>query len=796
VVKGVAHLNTIQPRPHSTRGSEGSFNPQTKRLEQMNATSTEGPKANFTGSTTSDPYFLYITPGDAATIYDTPNSFNLNFSGTSYTGSGVKIGIGGDATIKSATVVAYRRRFLGDSTAPTIYYADNVTSTTDSDEAYIDTELSGGLAPGASIYYYASTDLNTGIEAAIDANVVDIFSLSFGECEQEMNTSGNAQINGYWEQAATQGIAVTVSTGDSGSAGCDDPNKVSVASGGLQVSGFASTPYNIAVGGTDFYALTSSSYSTYASTSQGSSSTYYRTALKYIPESAWNESSQTDTTISANVPWTGKSANIWAGSGGISSCASGSGSTCTGYSKPSWQTGTGVPSDGVRDIPDVSLMSGSGYDPATWLVCSDDTTTGNSNQTVTTNCTTQSDNYFYFVGYGGTSTAAPAFAGILALVQQKTGSRLGQAAKTLYELYNSTHASLIFHDVTVGNISVPCTSGTTDCKKNNAGSYFESGYDTASGYDLATGIGSVDAKELLTYWSTAYGTTTTATVTVSPASSSITTADSLSVPVTVTGSSAAPTGTITLSGGGYTSGVETLSTSGTTGSYTFTIPAGDLSTGTDTLTAIYNGDGSNTTYGIATGSATVTVTSSTGSTTPTFGLSATAVNVTKGSSSSSTVTVTPTNFTGTVTLTCAVSTSLSSVTDMPTCSGSTVTISSSAKTGTVTVYTTAASSSALAWPKLGNRKGWAGAGSGAVLALLMFWGIPARSRNWRSMLSILVVMIALGGLAGCGSSVSGSSSTSGGTTSGTYTVTVTGTGTDSTTSDSVKETTTFTLTVN
>ncbi len=191
---------------------------------------------------------------------------------------------------------------------------------------------------------------------------MDIFSLSFGDCEADMGTSGNAQINSYWQQAATQGIAVMVSTGDSGSAGCD--YDVNEASGGLQVSGFATTPYNVAVGGTDFYAL-NNSFTTYVSTSQGSSSTFYRTALGYIPESTWNDSTTVDTTISANVTSTNTCAtgnsttNILAGSGGASSV----------YSKPSWQSGTGVPADGKRDIPDVSLMAGNGCDPASWLIC-------------------------------------------------------------------------------------------------------------------------------------------------------------------------------------------------------------------------------------------------------------------------------------------------------------------------------------------------------------------------------------------------------------------------------------------
>jgi len=164
---------------------------------------------------------------------------------------------------------------------------------------------------------------------------------------------------------------VTVSAGDTGSASCDgdDSTIPSVASLGLSVSGFASTPNNIAVGGTDFYVL-DSLFSTYVSTSSGSSSTNYWTAKSYIPESTWNDSTTQNGAVAGDIPWTGKSANITAGSGGRSSCATGSGSTCAGYSKPSWQVGTGIhDSDGVRDIPDVSLMSGNGYTPATWLIC-------------------------------------------------------------------------------------------------------------------------------------------------------------------------------------------------------------------------------------------------------------------------------------------------------------------------------------------------------------------------------------------------------------------------------------------
>jgi len=113
-------------------------------------------------------------------------------------------------------------------------------------------------------------------------------------------------------------------------------------------------------------------------------------------------------------------------------------------------------------------------------------------------------------------------------------------------------------------------------------------------------------------------------------------------------------------------------------------------------------------------------------------------------------------------------------------------------TVSITVYTTAATAT-LSYPKLPGR-GWAGAGGGAVLAFLLFLGIPARRRSWRSMLGILVMMTALGSLAACGGGITGSNSTgTTGTTAGTYTFTVTGTGNPTVTP---APTATFTVTVN
>ena len=496
VVSGVARLNTLQPKPQHVTGQMGLYDPAAHRLQAASQSTGRTPRAELTNGSGANST-LYLVPGDAATIYNTPNSFNANFStGTSYTGNGVTIGIGGVATIKPSTVVSYRQRFLGDSKAPTVINVDGTTAVgIDQFESYTDNELAGGVAPGANIVFYTAVTLDTAIDQMLTDNTVDIFSLSYGACELDLTTSDNQVISAWWQQAAGQGIAVTVSTGDSGSGGCDYGTMTAV--GGVKVSGYASTPYNIAVGGTDFGPLLTS-FTTYVGDSaSGTAANFYRTATKYIPEWTWNDSTTVNTTISANVPYmdptNANATNIQAAGGGKSTCSVNTttytGSTenkgtCTsGYAKPAWQRGAGVPNDSARDIPDISLMAGAGGDAAAWLVCSDDQSTVGT-VTITADCTTQTDGSFYFFGVGGTSTSAPAFAGFLALVQQKTGGRLGQAAKDLYDLYNGAHAAAIFHDVTIGDISVPCTNPSPNCSRNAAGNYFLTGYDTTAGYDL------------------------------------------------------------------------------------------------------------------------------------------------------------------------------------------------------------------------------------------------------------------------------------------------------------------------
>ena len=161
------------------------------------------------------------------------------------------------------------------------------------------------MAPGAAIHFYTADDSVGGLYAAIPQmltdNSVDIFSLSFGYCELFWGPR-QSEIARWWQQAATDGITVVVSTGDNGSAGCDNEDKVYIASLGLNISGFSSSPYNVAVGGTDYYGLLNGGFSTYVS-SNSSSTNSFRSALGYIPESTWNDSTTNNGDISANVPY-------------------------------------------------------------------------------------------------------------------------------------------------------------------------------------------------------------------------------------------------------------------------------------------------------------------------------------------------------------------------------------------------------------------------------------------------------------------------------------------------------------
>ena len=927
VIAGVAHLNTVPLRPQHVKGVAAKFDSQQHRF--VPAASKINP--NYTVDLDGFPN-LVMVPADAATIYDTPNSFNSKFTGTtSYTGAGVTIGIMGQSSIDPTLVQNYRNLFVGDTKAPIISNLDGVAdSPGDDGESYLDNEVSGGLAPGATLHFYtasATTDngVLTSAQAAIEDNTIDILSMSYGSCELFNTTSGNAGINAMWQQAAAQGITVLVSAADSGSAGCDDADTEEDASGPLAVNGLASTPWDIAVGGTDFDVLATGTFTNYVSASVGSATTFYRSALGYIPEATWNDSTLNNTTVSKNLPLTANinftADTIAAGSGGPSNCSVNSSTvtpggqyqigTCTsGYPKPSWQTGIGVPNDQARDIPDVSFLAGDGFYGASWAVC-DNSTTGfdSSGNGGTANCLTNASGDFFTNGYGGTSAAAPAFAGIMALVVQKTGERQGQAAPILYSLFSSTPS--VFHDVTTGNNSVSCnqTSTTTaTCIKNSQGYFFESGYNTTTGYDLASGLGSVDATLLVNSWTSAAGSLLVANLVATPSAATITTAEPLSFTVTVTplaAGGATPAGTVSVTDGIYKLPTPVALVNG---SATITIPADSLTANAaDTFTVSYAPPATGAVYanasafvsvavtepptaGFAITGANITITTPgqtgtsalsvtpgggftgavnltcsvagpTGATSlPTCSLSPTPVVITGAAAATTSLNVVTTAttsvgnyavtvngadttgmFTGTVAITAAVGTKTISFTPAPTtatiaspgqsgtstlsltsnyvggtinfgfvlatapsnaetaynpaCTAPTLTTANGVATVTATCTSTAVSKSALSYPMTHEKERWYEGAGGAALACVLFFGIPARRRGWKSMLSLLVILVTMAGLGCGGGGGGGGGGGTIGTTTGTYTYTVTGTDT-TTGATATPATATLTVVVN
>ena len=268
------------------------------------------------------------------------------------------------------------------------------------------------------------------------------------------------------------------------------------------MNAFSSTPYAVAVGGTDFDVLTNS-FATYVKDTTSGAPPYYATALSYIPENPWNDSTTLNNTYANNIASSNSKGvgNIVAGSGGSSSV----------YAKPSFQSSL-TPNDGFRDVPDVALFAGNGVYDAAWVFCSDNITHGVSSDFYT-ECLTYGGQFTsstVFGGIGGTSAAAPAFAGMLALVAQANGSaadnyRLGQADNVLYHLAQTKYSS-VFHDITSGNNSVPCTAGSPDCGSN----LFLTGYNAGTGYDLASGLGSVNVAAMVSNWaSVSLASTTT-----------------------------------------------------------------------------------------------------------------------------------------------------------------------------------------------------------------------------------------------------------------------------------------------
>jgi len=490
---------------------------------------------------------LDFGPGDFALQYDLNPLYTAGV-----TGSGVTIGIIGASNVDPTVVATYRSFFGLPASALNVVIDGEDPGQNDAVvESYLDVEVSGAVAPGATINLYTSAGtslqygLNLAAQRAVDDDVATVLSTSYGACEQNLGSAGNQFWASLWEQAAAQGQTSFVSAGDGGPAGCDNFDTAQMAQDGIAVNGIASTPWNVAMGGTDFYY---SSYNGSAPAQQSQLETYWDTVptlfpttslLQRVPEQPWNEPFGLN--ISTGGVYNPNSSTIVAGSGGPSSCSTGvegsngTYSSCTGgYAKPAWQSGTGVPADGARDLPDVSLFAAAGENDSFTPIC-----------TFAGECIV-SDGDLTITVVGGTSVSSPAMAGIMALVNQKYGAQ-GQANFTLYPLA-AQHPSA-FHDVTVGSNVVPCQPGSPNCtlstvNDNTKGFYTLGGYYAAPGYDLATGLGSVDANLLVNYWDSLTFKPTTTTLSLS--STTFAHGTPVNVSVGVTGSGGTPSGDVAL----------------------------------------------------------------------------------------------------------------------------------------------------------------------------------------------------------------------------------------------------------
>jgi subtilase family serine protease len=564
VVVGVVSLHDFRPHPGAGR------NPITT------PTTRPGPRPQFTRAGN-----YYMTPPDLATIYNFNPVFSSGNTGQNQTiyliedtdlfgmpgtgpaappndwstfRTGFGIPLSSHPTASLTTVHPAPPSGPNNCTDPGVNGNDG--------EAILDAEYASAAAPGAAIVMATCADTATsGLLIAIQnlingSNPPAVISLSY--IFSETSNTAKAAYNSIYQQGVAEGVSIFVCAGDEGAAVTDyeSPGSPITASHGINVNSFASTQYNVAVGGTDFsdtYSGTNSTYWNSINTSSNGS------AKSYIPEIPWNTTcgSQLFAAFENITPTYGSNGFCnstfvvtnnpfylldWAGSGGPSACATGTptvagvvSGTCAGYPKPSWQTGlVGNPSDGVRDVPDVSLFASFGPWNHSYVICYSDTTlvppvTGQPRNGTGVPCDGTAGAWVY--GYGGTSFASPIMAGVQALINQQNGGarqgnpnpRLYQLAATEYgasgsaacnsSLGNVVSSTCIFYDVTQGDSDVPCVadagtyyncykpSGTYGVLSTSNGSYLPA-YPAKTGWDFATGIGTVNVFNLVMNWST------------------------------------------------------------------------------------------------------------------------------------------------------------------------------------------------------------------------------------------------------------------------------------------------------
>lgn len=775
----------------------------------MVKTTTAHARANpaFTSSVSGSVFFA---PGDIKVAYDMNTLINAGTNGTGQT-----IAVMGQSSVVNSDIEAFETAAglaVKDPT-PVIVPGSGTPQTFQGDEGEsdLDLEWSGGIAPGADVFFvYTGSDTSFGVfdalQYAVDEKIGNIISISYGICEAELQ--GASALEAILQQAAAQGQTVVAASGDSGSTACyvspTTTNPTLAQQEAVAVSYPASSQYATGIGGTEITAANDvSTNTTYWAPAQGTSDDI--TSLKtYIPEVVWND-------------------DLAAVQNGATSLSAGGGGVSTLYTaKPSWQTGVpGIPSDGKRDVPDVSLYASP--DLPGYLFCTSDqsdwvgASVNGPAQAASCNSGFRDSSTQDLTLAGGTSFATPIFAGMVAILNQEKGytAGIGLLNPTLYSLAASgtTYASA-FHDVTTGNNACPASLGANYC----AGAA-ETDYAAGTGYDLATGLGSVDLGNIATAagWpaaNTLVGTSTSVTAATSTPASGAN--DTITITVASESGNSTPTGNVTLSVDQTLSSTGTLTGGSTTtvalaSNGTATYTANFTTAGAHTIVAQYAGD---STHAASTGSVSVTVPGST-SGKGTITLAGTNISVAQGSAAASTITVTPAGgYTGTVYLTFdtsndnALTNLCYSFTDTLTNGDGSVSVTGTTPVTTQLSFDTnaldcataaVAKSGAHAMHRFGDVK-TAGNHKPAIpgpmpltvaFAGLLFAGFLGRNSRKLRGLAVVIGLLGVGlALSACGGS---SSSSIPNPPKGTYTITLTGQ--DSATA-TITNTTTFTLTIN
>ena len=772
VVQTIGNLDDFRPKPHVVA-------------------SRTRVKPSFTSSVSGSVFFA---PGDITTIYDVQKMYNAGF-----TGAGQSIAVIGQSAVDPADIEAFQNAASLTVKDPTMVLEPGTGTSEifqgDEVESDLDLEWSGAMAPGATIYFvYTGNNTNYGafdsLVYAVDNKIGTIISSSYGECETVLAAQTQQALEASLEQASAQGQTVISASGDSGSTDCFVGNDVSNPSLSVQeslaVDYPASSQYVTGLGGTQV----STSSASYLTPGDGywesaSNNDVITSAIKYIPEEVWNE----------DLANCGTDDCLSSGGGGASAL----------FTKPSWQTGVAnIPQDNHRYVPDISLNAATGL-PG-YLFCTSDVTFWVSGQVASCNSGFRDASSGDLTIAGGTSFAAPIFAGMLALINQGKGYTDGQGLinSTLYTLAadGSTYASA-FHDITSGNNN--CLAGSSYCNGTP-------GFAAGQGYDEASGLGSIDLYNLATAWPANTETSllgTTTTVSASNTAPAVNASVTFTISVAANPGTVTPTGTVSISvdsNAPVTSSA--LSANGTvTYSTTFT------TAGAHQVLAIYSGD---SLYAPSAGSIAVNV-AGTSSGTGSFKLAATNLTVSRGSTGSSTITVTPAGgYTGTVEITfdtsndsalqnlcyeftdtltngdgsvsiggtSAVTTQLTFDTNAADCLSSTTFAQKSGKHAFRSLHKVASNS--------GQRSsGMTTAAAGMAFAGLLLAGFLGRSSRKLRGLACLLVLTAIGlAVTACGGS---SSNTVSNPPKGTYTVTLTGADTSSTSVPQASTTFTFTI---